>query len=318
MSYKYMDAVWSDTTLKGSSRLVMLALAHHANKDSDTCWPSVRRLADMTRISTRQVQRILRTLTDAGYIEQLETGVGRGNTAAYRILGKGDIQSTKGDAIVSPFSDTEKVTSEAVKGDISREKVTSGTIKGDIAMSPEPIEPILEPIEEKERAREAAQTPPPGYTKVLLDSPYMPKGMVLPRGFVPAGTGTNAVQVYYERFQAVDVNQRLNMPQQDDLAATCTDLDKLREVVIAYSRAGYKPRNINLILDWYKDGVPDRSHKNRSAQNGSYRRNGRGDEKPATKRSATDEYTPEQIEQIRQFRRSVPATVSIAGAAATF
>jgi hypothetical protein len=71
---------------------------------------------------------------------------------------------------------------------------------------------------------------------------------------VPAGQGTTAVEVYYERFALANPEQRLNGPMEEDLVAHCPDLERLREVVIAYSRAGYKTqRNLTLILDWYRE-----------------------------------------------------------------
>ncbi len=78
-------------------------------------------------------------------------------------------------------------------------------------------------------------------------------------GYIPTGKAVNAVEVYYERFSINQDNARLNAIKEDDLARICTDLDKLREVVTAYSRTSFLPGNVQLILDWYKDGVPDKS-----------------------------------------------------------
>lgn len=109
-------------------------------------------------------------------------------------------------------------------------------------------------------------------------SPYMPAGMHLPGGYVPAGTGVNPVQVYYERFHWSDPDAHLNRPQEDDLARLCPDLDRLREVVTAYSRANYRSGNVNLILDWYRQGVPDKSAaaSRMSVRHGQSRNHGAG------------------------------------------
>ncbi len=86
---------------------------------------------------------------------------------------------------------------------------------------------------------------------------FMPKGSWKGKT-IPAGTGENAVQVYYERF-AVSEETLLTEPQQDDLVRYCTDLDRLREVVTAYERSNYtNKRNVQLILDWYRDGIRQR------------------------------------------------------------
>ena len=78
-------------------------------------------------------------------------------------------------------------------------------------------------------------------------------------GYIPAGAGINAVQVYYERFEITHDRARLNPPQEDDLVRLCPDMERLREVITAYSRTNYRPGNLQLILDWYGSGVPQRS-----------------------------------------------------------
>lgn len=80
----------------------------------------------------------------------------------------------------------------------------------------------------------------------------------LARGFIPPGTGATAVEVYYERFPVGDDKTRLAAPLEDDLVRHCPDLPRLRTVIEAYSRTPFKQRNIQLILDWYRDGVPDK------------------------------------------------------------
>jgi len=89
---------------------------------------------------------------------------------------------------------------------------------------------------------------------VPSDSPFMPKGLRLPGGYVPAGTGQNAVQVYYERFRYDDPDARLKSVQEQDLVNLCTDLVRLRQVIVEYSQAGHRARNVKLILDWYNQG----------------------------------------------------------------
>ena len=83
-------------------------------------------------------------------------------------------------------------------------------------------------------------------------------------GLIPSGKGVNAVQVYYERFEIARDKARLRAPQEDDLVRLCPDLDKLRDVITAYSRKTYQPGNIQLILDWYRDGIP--VHQNGNGQ----------------------------------------------------
>jgi hypothetical protein len=170
--------------------------------------------------------------------------------------------------------------------------------------------------EERESARAITvaptlpATPPPSQPEaamVISCSKLMPKGMRLPNGFVPAGGGQNAVQIYYERFPFANPNARLTPPQETDLVEHCTDLQRLREVVIAYSRTNYRPANVGLILDWYDAGVPDR-HETRGASSGTQRsdaaRNGQAS-RPSWANYVAEPYDP-AIEAEFYSKRDLP------------
>lgn len=133
MSVHVMGNVW-ELDLDPAHKLVLLAMADHADHEGGSVHPSVRLIAHKTGYSERQVQRIMRALEAAKIlvVESPSTG-GRGHTTHYRIV-------TANGVILSPFKRTEK-------GDIPAERVTSETkkgdiraLKGDIAMSPEPSE----------------------------------------------------------------------------------------------------------------------------------------------------------------------------------
>lgn len=83
-------------------------------------------------------------------------------------------------------------------------------------------------------------------------------------GRIPAGQGANAVEVFYERHSINEV--RLSAPKEDDLLKAVTDLERWREVVIAWEQSDYKPTNIKGQLDWYREGIPER---NGNAGNGT-------------------------------------------------
>lgn len=85
-------------------------------------------------------------------------------------------------------------------------------------------------------------------------------------GRIPVGTGTNAVEVFYERH---NINEtKLSAPKEDDLIKAVTDLARWRDVVIAWHQSDYKPTNIKGQLDWYRDGIPERNG-NGNAGNGT-------------------------------------------------
>ncbi len=79
-----MTEVWDSASVKGSARLVLLALADHAN-DEGYCFPSLARLARKALLSERNVQLILRVLEKRGELV-LELGRGRGHLNRYWVL----------------------------------------------------------------------------------------------------------------------------------------------------------------------------------------------------------------------------------------
>lgn len=74
MSLLATNAVWERSSARGTHRLVLLALADHAD-DRGLCWPSMDRLAHRTRLSKRTVQRLCR---DLAADNELTVGLGGG------------------------------------------------------------------------------------------------------------------------------------------------------------------------------------------------------------------------------------------------
>lgn len=166
MSVKMMGQVWECQFTK-AEQSVMLAMADHAKDDGTDCYPSIERIAWKTDYSTRQVQRVIKDLSERGILILIRKG-GRGRAAEYRIdLGKANIKpdfapkkhdtvspyslkhdmvssksdpkkddtvscNTAKDDMVSSNRNRERVTFEAIKGDISG-------LKDDIAMSPQSL-----------------------------------------------------------------------------------------------------------------------------------------------------------------------------------
>ena len=67
-----------------AARLVLAALAYHADQQKLTCWPAVETLARETQVSRRGVQYALRKLETAGAI-QTELSSGR-SSSLYRLM----------------------------------------------------------------------------------------------------------------------------------------------------------------------------------------------------------------------------------------
>jgi DNA-binding MarR family transcriptional regulator len=79
-------AVWQSTADLTKSELLMLqALAHHADQNLE-CYPSMERLAVMTRLSKRQAIRVIDSLRKKGLISVSENAGGRHRCNRYRLL----------------------------------------------------------------------------------------------------------------------------------------------------------------------------------------------------------------------------------------
>lgn len=135
----------------------------------------------------------------------------------------------------------------------------------------------------RERAPARIASPrEPASKEIRFKSPHVDLRHFV-NGYVPPGKGTNAVEVYYERFSIHQDVARLNAIKEDDLATFCKDLEKLREVVIAYSRTAFQLGNVALILDWYRDGVPEKHRP--PSMNGVYKNNNSTDEERTRKQA---------------------------------
>lgn len=67
MSVEATSAVWR-SGVKGEDKLVLLAIADHADPEGRNAWPTLDTLAVYASVSVRSVQRIVRRLSDAGLV----------------------------------------------------------------------------------------------------------------------------------------------------------------------------------------------------------------------------------------------------------
>jgi hypothetical protein len=85
VSVKVMTWVWEHSRSKLSARLVLLAIADHANGDGVDAFPSMAQLAHKTGLSERGVQIAVAELVRLGELH-VSAGGGRGRTNRYRVL----------------------------------------------------------------------------------------------------------------------------------------------------------------------------------------------------------------------------------------
>ena len=81
MSVKIMSAVFENEELGPTERLIMLALADHAD-DEGRCYPSIARLCRRTGLKERAIQNNVKTLSQKGYLT-VDYGGGRNNANLY-------------------------------------------------------------------------------------------------------------------------------------------------------------------------------------------------------------------------------------------
>lgn len=82
MSLQSYVTVWEGSQAKGSTLLVLLAIAEHYNPEKGFAWPSVERIANYARVSIRTVQDHLRKLEELGELAVV-VGGGRNNPSRY-------------------------------------------------------------------------------------------------------------------------------------------------------------------------------------------------------------------------------------------
>ncbi len=239
VSIRMMTAVWDSQRYEAGTLLVLLAMADYANDEDHTCHPSIGRLAQKSRLSDRQVSRIIVRLKDDGVI----TPVGEKPTTqgrpivVYRIntdaLLKGDIGDNKGD-IMSPLQPS--------KGDI-------GDAKGDIGdtlnMTPMSYDPSLEPsvdpsVEEGTVPAQAAAAEPPAWYEADPPAPTNPPT-------VRSLTQQPPIAMYRDAF--------LRYPSKPQMALIMAhgidDLRRWRAVLALWCGRGWSLTNITGMLDLY-------------------------------------------------------------------
>ena len=86
MSFNAVDWAFDQDTGDSSSKLVLLALARHANEQHQ-CWPSLSRISKITNLSSSTVKRKIKELEDKGFInhKRRRTDDGKPTSNFYQI-----------------------------------------------------------------------------------------------------------------------------------------------------------------------------------------------------------------------------------------
>lgn len=151
MSIKVIDYVWSNSKAKGSSLLLLLAIADHAHDDGTGAWPSIDTLAHKCRQSARNVIRLVQALEKLHELKVIPNG-GPNGTNAYTIpLSSDKLSHTKSADVTTP---ARNVTCHSDKQVPQLSPKPSGTVI-------EPSSTTTEVVAVRENSREKKETPPP-------------------------------------------------------------------------------------------------------------------------------------------------------------
>ncbi len=116
MSIHVMNHVWRHSAQKGSTLLLLLAIADHAHDDGTGAYPAVQTLADKVRMTKRNTQRLLHELAETGeLIIQLNAGPHSANLYSLAMGVKTLHPASQGQ--VDGAGGSDGVTSDAQEGD---------------------------------------------------------------------------------------------------------------------------------------------------------------------------------------------------------
>src|ERR1035438_826135 len=87
MSVKVMAEVWANSVATGTTLLVQLALADHADDEKRSCFPSINYIAKKCRVGESTARRHIHELEKKGELRiQLNAGGSRGGQRSNRYV----------------------------------------------------------------------------------------------------------------------------------------------------------------------------------------------------------------------------------------
>lgn len=321
MSIEVSKFYWDQCTdIKGSDRLVIIALAEYCN-ESGWCFPSVHELARRCQLSDRGTQKILAKLAAGGHIA-IEANQGTRKTSGspthrYHLLAyQRNCNCAKGEPMRSPFmNEPDAPKDEPIRSPIDAEKgeqngirVNKTAAKGEPASSPEPpIDPPIDPVKDN-TTREAS---PPEQPTVSSSSsrPAGTERIRLPAAAVAALTQPHdpayvAAKVAYEN------NIGLLTPMTSDLIKTALHTYPPEWIPLAIERAvAAEKRQWNyvagILRNWSNEGFTNGAARTGNAGRAGSKSMGYGRQLQATNKKGpqTNEYEndPEYIAFLAGF-----------------
>ncbi|MGH1432631.1 MAG: helix-turn-helix domain-containing protein [Neptuniibacter sp.] len=150
MGYLSQDHIMESVRLSHGPKIVLLVIAKHVNDQTKhlECWPSISRLSELSGMSERNTQRILKDLAEQKYISVLEKGNGKRSTR-YRLNIDYRESITEPSGVTGCHPSPIKISKSrgdnlSSRGDIVSEGVTRCHARGDMVTPESRIESIKE------------------------------------------------------------------------------------------------------------------------------------------------------------------------------
>jgi len=115
MSVKASHWVWNQHSIKGNTKLVLLAMAEHADM-SGVCWPGLDRVEEMTEANEKTVISCVQTLIDINLVKEIKRRTRKGRRRSSIYILNMDNEPDFGGVIDNGFMDVE--TQDALVGSI--------------------------------------------------------------------------------------------------------------------------------------------------------------------------------------------------------
>jgi DNA-binding PadR family transcriptional regulator len=204
---------------------VYVVLALHADNTTRRCYPSTRTIARLVHLSQPTVLKALATLEEVGLIkvERPPSKHDRRRVNIYTLSAPGGDQP----ALAPVLNDVE----HGAKGALAELDSINKTQKNQRAATSTDRAP----------ARPASEPRPPAAPDAAL-APGRDPNLAHP-----------AVRAYRGECKLTP-----NQAQRAAIAETVTDLARWQEVLRKWLLAGYRPSNVDGLLDWYTNGIPER------------------------------------------------------------
>jgi hypothetical protein len=268
MSIDVMSQVWKHSMLKdGRELLTLLALADWAD-DNGGCYPSYDTIAKKVRVKKRtHAIKIVKDLIAAGELFKVGKDANHDSNLFVVLVGADDAAAIKQRITKAAGARGIKTVDnldERIKEVLALREIFTSPPQRTMASPPQGTDlvPHRGPntsVNHQSKPSvngEAANDTPPAPTPTIEPVPLTEKAITAPPGSAPPPKPTDHpyVQAYREVFQRYP--PKAQMARIAKMAVTPPGTEQFKCACESWLMKGFRPTNIDGILEWYRDGVP--------------------------------------------------------------